>query len=75
MKNFKEKILPKISKGEHMERVSEDKKYAKFYNIFKALGNSEKESRSMAAVADPVKTIKNKIQQWKRKQSYSQKKS
>ena len=68
MKIFKEKVFPKISKKEHVERVNEGRKYAKFYNIFKALGKSEKESRSMAAITDPVKTLKNKIQQWKRKQ-------
>jgi hypothetical protein len=61
MKKFKEKVFPKISNKEHKERINEGRKYAKFYDIFKALGKSEKESRSMAAIVDPVETIKNKI--------------
>ena len=56
------KGLPEISNKEHAERMGKGHKYAKAYKIARALGNSKKESRSIAATADIIETIKNEIQ-------------
>jgi hypothetical protein len=62
MKKFVMKQLPKVSTEEHLDRMEEGHKYAKVYKIARALGNSKKDSRKIAATADLAGTIKNEIQ-------------
>jgi len=61
MKKFVMKELPEVSIKEHQERMEEGHKYAKAYKIARALGNSKKDSRKIAATADLAGTIKNRI--------------
>lgn len=62
MKKFVIKQLPEVKPEEHAKRMEEGRKYAKAYKIARALGKSKKDSRSIAAIADIVGTIKNEIQ-------------